>query len=127
MELVVCRDDLIEKVIGSAIEVHRELGPGLLESVYEQAMMWELANQGISARNQVDVPTPYKGHDLGLGFRADIIVEGSLILELKACSALEPIHLAQIITYQRLLQFKRGLLINFNCKLLKDGIRRVSI
>ena len=127
MELIVCKDDLIERVIGSAIEVHRELGPGLLESVYEQAMMWELANQGIAARNQVDVPTSYKGNDLGLAFRADIIVEDSLILELKACSKLEPIHLAQIISYQRLLQFKRGLLINFNCKLLKDGIKRVSI
>ena len=127
MELIVCKDDLIERVIGSAIEVHRELGPGLLESVYEQAMMWELANQGITARNQVDVPTSYKGNDLGLAFRADIIVEDSLILELKACSKLESIHLAQIISYQRLLQFKRGLLINFNCKLLKDGIKRVSI
>ena len=126
-ELVVCKDDLIEKVIGAAIEVHRELGPGLLESVYEQALMFELANQGIAARNQVDVPAHYKGHDLGLGFRADIIVEGSLILELKACSELEPIHLAQIMNYQRLLGFKRGLLINFNCKLLKDGIKRVSI
>ena len=125
--MIICDDDLIERVIGSAIEVHRELGPGLLESVYEQAMMWELANQGITARNQVDVPTSYKGNDLGLAFRADIIVEDSLILELKACSTLEPIHLAQIISYQRLLQYKRGLLINFNCKLLKDGIKRVSI
>jgi GxxExxY protein len=125
--MIICDDDLIEKVIGSAIEVHRELGPGLLESVYEQAMMVELANQGIAARHQVDVPASYKGHDLKVGFRADIIVEESLILELKACSALEPIHLAQMITYQRLLKFKRGLLINFNCKLLKDGIKRVSI
>ena len=127
MELVICKDDLIEKVIGAAIEVHRELGPGLLESVYEQALMIELADRTIVARSQVEVPTSYKGRDLGLGFRADIIVEGSLILELKACSTLEPIHLAQIISYQRLLQFKRGLLINFNCKLLKDGIKRVSI
>ena len=127
MELFVCKDDLIEKVIGAAIEVHRELGPGLLESVYEQALMFELANQDIAACNQVEVPAHYKGHDLGLGFRADIIVEGSLILELKACSELEPIHLAQIMNYQRLLGFKRGLLINFNCKLLKDGIKRVSI
>jgi len=125
--MIICDDDLIEKVIGSAIEVHRELGPGLLESVYEQAMMVELANQEIAARHQVAVPASYKGHDLKLSFRADIIVEESLILELKACSALEPIHLAQMITYQRLLKFKRGLLINFNCKLLKDGIKRVSI
>ncbi len=127
MELVICNDDLIEKVIGAAIEVHRELGPGLLESVYEQALMIELADRTIVARSQVEVPTSYKGRDLGLGFRADIIVEDSLILELKACSALEPIHLAQIMNYQRLLGFKRGLLMNFNCKLLKDGIKRVSI
>jgi len=127
MELVVCKDDLIEKVIGAAIEVHRELGPSLLESVYEQALMIELADRVIVARSQVEVPTSYKGRDLGLGFRADIIVEDSLILELKACSALEPIHLAQIMNYQRLLGFKRGLLVNFNCKLLKDGIKRVSI
>ncbi len=127
MELVVCKDDLIEKVIGAAIEVHRQLGPGLLESVYEQALMIELADRGIVARSQVEVPTSYKGRDLGLGFRADIIVEDSLILELKACSALEPIHLAQIMNYQRLLSFKRGLLVNFNCRLLKDGIKRISI
>ena len=127
MELVVCKDDLIEKVIGAAIEVHRQLGPGLLESVYEQALMIELADRGIVARSQVEVPTSYKGRDLGLGFRADIIVEDSLILELKACSALEPIHLAQIMNYQRLLGFKRGLLVNFNCRLLKDGIKRISI
>jgi len=125
--MITCDDDLIERVIGSAIEVHRELGPGLLESVYEQAMMYELADRHIAARNQVDVPASYKGRDLQLGFRADMIVEDSLILELKSCSALEPIHLAQMMTYQRLLQFKRGLLINFNCRLLKDGIKRVSI
>jgi len=125
--MITCDDDLIERVIGSAIEVHRELGPGLLESVYEQAMMYELADRQIAARNQVDVPASYKGRDLQLGFRADMIVEDSLILELKVCSALEPIHLAQMMTYQRLLKFKRGLLINFNCRLLKDGIKRVSI
>ena len=127
MELVVCSDDLIERVIGAAIEVHRELGPGLLESVYEQALMVELTDRRIQAVRQVEIPVVYKQHDLGLGFRADILVEQSLIVELKACVALEPIHLAQIMTYQKLLRFKRGLLINFNCKLLKDGIKRVSI
>lgn len=127
MELIVCSDELIERVIGAAIEVHRQLGPGLLESVYEQALMIELADRGIAARNQAEVPTRYKGHDLGLGFRADVIVEESLILELKACSEMEPIHMAQIMTYQRQLHFKRGLLINFNCKVLKDGVKRISI
>lgn len=127
MELIVCDDALIERVIGAAIEAHRELGPGLLESVYEQALMIELTTRGIHALQQVEIPVSYKQHQLGPGFRADIIVENSLILELKACAALEPIHLAQVITYQRLLRFKRGLLINFNSRLLKDGIKRVSI
>ncbi len=83
--------------------------------------------RGIAARNQVDVPASYKGHYLGVGFRADIIVEESLLVEVKACSALEPIHLAQTLTYQNQLHFKRGLLINFHCRLLRDGIKRLSI
>lgn len=127
MELIVCSDDLIERVIGAAIEVHRVLGPGLLESVYERALMIELANRGIAARNQVEVPALYKGHDLGIGFRADIIVEESLVVEVKACSALEPIHLAQTMSYQNQLKFKRALVINFHCRLLRDGIKRLSI
>ena len=127
MDLIVCDDRLIEKVIGAAIEVHRELGPGLLESVYEKALMIELADRSLHADCQVEIPVFYKERDLGVGFRADIIVEHSLILELKVCAAFEPIHLAQIMNYQKLLGFKRGLLLNFNCKLLKDGIKRVSI
>jgi GxxExxY protein len=127
VELTVCSDELIEKVIGAAIEVHRVLGPGLLESVYERALMIELADRGIAARNQVEVPASYKGRDLGIGFRADIIVEESLIVELKACSNIEPIHMAQTMSYQKQLRFKRGLLINFNCRLLKDSIKRLSI
>ncbi len=127
MDLIIGDDALIERVIGAAIEVHRELGPGLLESAYEQALLVELADRGIHTAHQVEVPVFYKQHDLGLGFRADVIVEECLILELKACAALESIHMAQIMTYQKLLRFKRGLLINFNTKLLKDGIKRVSI
>ena len=127
MELIVCSEALIEKVIGAAIEVHRVLGPGLLESIYERALMIELADRGIGARNQVEVPAAYKGRDLGVGFRADIIVEESLLVEVKACSTLEPIHLAQTMSYQNQLHFKRGLLINFHCRLLRDGIKRVSI
>ena len=127
MDLIVCDAGLSEAVIGAAIEVHRHLGPGLLESVYEQALMLELAERGIRARNQVEVPVSYKGRHLGLGFRADVVVEDSLVLELKACSALESIHMAQIMSYQKLMGFKHGLLINFNCKLLKEGLKRVSI
>ncbi len=127
MELIVCSDELIERVIGAAIEVHRVLGPGLLESIYERALMIELADRGIAARNQAEVPASYKGHDLGVGFRADILVEESLIVEVKACSKIEPIHMAQTMTYQNQLHFKRALLINFNSQLLKDGIKRLSI
>ena len=127
MGLIVCSDELIERVIGAAIEVHRVLGPGLLESIYERALRIELAERGIAARSQVEVPASYKGHDLGVGFRADIIVEDSLIVEVKACSRIEPIHMAQTMSYQNQLRFKRGLLINFHCRLLKEGIRRLSI
>jgi len=89
--------------------------------------MIELADRGIAARHQVEVPASYKGHDLGVGFRADIIVDESLVVEVKACSTLEPIHLAQTMSYQNQLHFKRGLLINFHCRLLRDGLKRVSI
>ncbi len=126
-ELRDCDDTLIERVLGAAISVHRELGVGLLESVYELALMMELNALGIEAKRQVDIPVSYKGVDLGVGFRADIIVAECLILEIKAVDELSSIHTAQIMSYQKLLAYKRGLLLNFNKKLLKDGIRRVSI
>jgi GxxExxY protein len=122
-----CGDDLIGAVINAAIAVHRILGPGLLESVYEQALAFELADRNIKYLRQVDVPVVYKGYALGIGFRADMIVEEGLLLELKTVDSFSPVHLAQVITYLRLLNIKRGLLLNFNTKLLKDGIKRVSI
>jgi GxxExxY protein len=125
--LIDASDELIEKVLGVAIIVHRELGPGLLESVYEKALIIELANFGISARCQVPVAVVYKGHDLGVGLIADIIVEEQLLLELKAVETLNDVHLAQTMTYLKLLRLKRGFLLNFNTKQLKDGIKRVSI
>lgn len=125
--LRVCSEELIDRVLDCATEVHRRFGPGLLESVYELAHMVELADAGITARRQVDVPVNYRGHDLGIGFRADIIVEGCLLLELKAVETITGIHQAQVITYLRLLGIKRGFILNFNCKLMKDGIKRVSI
>ena len=126
-ELKDCNDGLIDSVLTAATNVHRELGPGLLESVYERALMVELAEAGIKAERQVDVPIHYKDHDLGTAFRADIIVENCLLLEVKAIEELTAIHLAQVITYLKLLNFKRGYLLNFNTRLLKDGIKRVSI
>jgi GxxExxY protein len=117
----------VEKVIGAAIRVHTELGPGLLESVYELALVIELAEVGIEVKRQVEIPVQYKGQALGVGFRADVVVDGSLLLELKSVDYFTPVHLAQVITYLRLLGYKRGLLLNFNKKFLKDGIKRVSI
>ncbi|HCN20472.1 MAG TPA: GxxExxY protein [Planctomycetia bacterium] len=114
-------------MLTAATNVHRHLGPGLLESVYEQALMIELSEAGISAKRQVDIPVQYRGHDLGIGFRADIILADTLLLELKSVDEINSVHLAQVITYLRLLKFKRGYLINFNKPMLKDGIKRISI
>ena len=125
--LIECSEELISRVLTAATEVHKALGPGLLESVYELALMVELETAGIPARRQVEVPVSYRGRDLGTGFRADIIVASCLLLELKAVEAFAPIHTAQIITYLKLLGFKRGYLLNFNVPLLKQGIKRISI
>ena len=114
-------------MVDSAIAVHRELGPGLLESAYERALAFELSQRGLSVACQVEVPVLYRGHDLGTGFRADMIVENCLLLELKSVEALSGLHLAQTMTYLRLLRLKRGLLLNFNTRLLKEGIKRVSL
>jgi GxxExxY protein len=122
-----CDESLIDAVLTVATNVHRELGPGLLESVYEMALMVELAGLGMEATRQVEIPVSYRGHDLGIGFRADIIVADSLLLEIKAIEDFNTTHLAQIMTYLKLLGLKRGYLLNFHKKMLKDGIKRVSI
>jgi len=114
-------------MLAAAIRVHREMGPGLLESVYEKAMMFELTDSGIPARKQVGIPVKYDGRDLGLGFRADIIVDDCLLIEIKSVNELNDLHVAQVINYLKLLRFKRGFLLNFNRKLMKDGIKRISI
>jgi GxxExxY protein len=120
-------EGLIDAVLTAATNVHRELGPGLLESVYELALMIELSGLGIEARRQVEIPVSYRGQDLGIGFRADIIVADCLLLEIKAIEDFNTTHLDQIMTYLKLLGLKRGFLLNFHKKLLKDGIKRVSI
>ena len=125
--LIECSEGLRDKVLTAATAVHRALGPGLLESVYELALMMELAEMGIPALNPVDVPVFYRGRNLGTGFRADILVADCLLLELKSVEQFHPIHLAQTITYLKLLRYKRGFLLNFNVSLLKQGIKRVSI
>jgi len=126
-QILDCSEDLIASVLDCAFEVHRELGPGLLESVYEQALAYELAKCEIAFERQLEVAAYYKGHELGLGFRADLVIDGRLLIELKAVDDISPSHLAQTMTYLRLLRLKRGLLLNFNKRLLKEGIKRVVL
>jgi GxxExxY protein len=118
------RDPLTNRVIGLAIGVHRELGPGLLESAYEECLCFELKEAGIAYSRQMPLAIVYKGLQLDCGYRLDIVVQRELIIEIKAVEQLMPIHDAQILTYLRLSGHKVGLLINFNKVLLKDGIRR---
>jgi GxxExxY protein len=117
-------DSLSKKVIGCAIEVHRELGPGLLESTYEQCLAHELQTHEIDFQVQLPLPVEYKGIRLDCGYRVDILVENSLLLELKSVERLQKIHEAQLLTYMKLAGLKTGLLINFNVNLLKHGIKR---
>ena len=117
-------DALSHRVIGCALEVHRELGPGLLESAYQQCLEHELRTAGIVFRAQQTLPVVYKGLELDFGYRLDIVVDEQLIVEIKSVEQLLPIHEAQLLTYLKLSKLKLGLLINFSEVLLKDGIRR---
>lgn len=114
-------DELSNRVIGCAIEVHRALGPGLLESAYEQCLARELALSDILFQVQAPLPVEYKGVRLDCGYRIDLFVEKKLIIELKAVEKFLPIHEAQILTYMKLANISVGLLMNFNVELLKDG------
>ncbi len=116
---------LTERIIGAAIEVHRELGPGLLESAYSACMAYEFDQAGIAYESERPLPLMYKGRPLGSGYRLDLVVEGSVILELKAIDRLEPVHEAQLLSYLRLSGCSVGLLINFNVPVLRRGIRRM--
>jgi len=118
-------DPISQKVLGCAIEVHRTLGPGLLETVYEKALAQELTDAGLQFAAQVQLPVIYKGRDLGCGFRIDLLVENSVVVELKTVDQLAPIHEAQLITYLKLSGHRIGLLINFNVPLLKHGVKRL--
>ncbi len=120
-------DDLTERVIGLAIEVHRNLGPGLLESAYEECLCFELRQNGIDHTRQVALPVVYKDVKLECGYRIDIVVEKRLVIEIKAVERLMPIHEAQMLTYLRLSGHKVGLLMNFNSVALKDGLRRLVL
>ncbi len=118
------KDPLSDKVIGAAIEVHRVLGPGLLESAYEQCLCHELTERGVVFERQVPIPVSYKGIGIECGYRADLVIERTLLVELKAGERILPIHHAQVLTYMKLSGIRTGLLLNFNTKVLKDGIKR---
>ncbi|MFO0860409.1 MAG: GxxExxY protein [Phycisphaerales bacterium] len=120
-------DKITDKVIGAAIEVHRTLGPGLLENAYEACLVHELLPRGVSVRRQVDLPVRYKEQLIDSGYRIDLVVEDLVIIELKAVDRVLPIHEAQLMTYLRLANLPVGLLINFNVTQLIKGItRRIS-
>lgn len=118
---------LTRRVIGLAIEVHRNTGRGLLESVYDRCLCHELYLAGIPFERQVGIPIQYKGVPLDDGFRADIVVDGTVIVEIKSVAAILPTHEAQLLTYLRMSQMRIGLLLNFNTSRLTDGLRRLVV
>ena len=120
-------DELTGKVIGCAIEVHRNLGPGLLESAYERCLSFELLANNIHHYVQKELPIKYKSIDLDCGYRTDLLIEDKLIIEIKSVEKVLPIHEAQLLIYMKLADISTGLLINFNVPLLKDGIKRFSL
>ncbi len=121
------QDPFTKEVIGCAIEVHRALGPGLLESTYQQCFAHELSLKGIDFQLEVPLPVDYKSVRLDCGYRVDILIEDRLILELKAVEEVKGIHKAQLLTYMKLAQIETGLLINFNVRRLTDGIQRFKL
>ena len=120
-------EDLTEKIIGAAIEVHKYWGPGLLESIYEKSLAIELERQGIPFKRQMELKLSYKGVSLGEDFRLDLIVGSKVVVELKVVKELSPIHEAQLLTYMKLTNCRVGLLLNFNVPVLKQGIKRLVL
>ena len=119
-------NEISHKVIGAAIGIHKNIGPGLLESAYENALAYDLSNLGFEVRQQVPMPFIYKNVKQDVGYRIDLLVNKKLIVEIKAVETLAPIHYAQLLTYLKLSGLKLGLLINFNSKMLKNCIHRVA-
>ena len=118
-------DTITDGIIGAAIDVHRELGPGLLESAYEHCLAFELSQRGHTVERQKLIPIKYKTTEVDAGFRLDLLVDHKVIVELKALDSIAPIHQTQLMTYLKLTGLKVGLLMNFNVKLLKQGLYRV--
>jgi GxxExxY protein len=121
------RDPITDRIIGFAIEVHRLLGPGLLESAYEACLCSELQGHGLEYLRQVPVPVNYKGVHLDCGYRMDIVVAQAVVVEIKSIEKLLPLHDAQLLTYLKLSGIRTGLLLNFNVPLLKQGIKRLVL
>jgi GxxExxY protein len=118
-------NDISYKIIGAALEVHKTLGPGLLESVYENTLAYELRQNGLETKTQVPLPVMYKEIKMEVGFRIDLLIENKVIIEIKSVEALAPVHFAQTLTYLKLSGLKLALLINFNIIKLKDSIHRI--
>ena len=118
-------NEISQIIINAAIEVHKFLGPGLLEKSYELCLLYELRLAGLKTERQKIIPIRYKGVTINAGYRIDLLVENKVIIELKAIEAIHPIHFAQLLTYLKLTECKLGLLLNFNVPLLKDGIKRI--
>jgi GxxExxY protein len=120
-------NEITETIIGAAIAVHRDLGPGLLESAYKSCLLYELVQRGLRVETEKAMSIMYKGNVLDCGYRLDLLVERSVIVELKVVEQLSPIHAAQLLTYLKLSGHHVGLLINFNVRLLRDGLRRLVL
>ncbi len=118
-------NELSSRIIGAAIEVHKTLGPGLLESAYEECLSHEFSFRNFSFERQKSLPLIYKGKKLDCGYRLDLVVENAIILELKSCEKIEPIHKAQLLTYLKLSGLHLGLILNFNTTVMRDGIVRI--
>lgn len=112
-------------IIGKAIEIHKELGPGLYEKIYHDILFYELQKEGLKVEKGKPIPVKWKGIEMGFGYKADLLVEGSIVVELKSVETVLPVHKIQTLTYTKLLNVKYGLLINFNTELLKNGIHRL--
>jgi GxxExxY protein len=121
----IIENEISQLIIGCAIKVHTALGPGLLESAYEECLYYELAQEGLKVEKQKALPLIYEDIKLEVGYRLDLIVEDKVIVEIKACEGLNDVHLAQVLTYLKLSDVKLGLLINFNVTRVKDGIKRI--
>lgn len=121
------KDPLTREIIGAAIDVHKELGPGLLESAYEECLAIELELRGIKFQRQCGVPIVYRGRTIECSYRLDLLVEDQVIVEIKAVDRFDPVHQAQLLTYLRLTRKRVGLILNFNTPYLRDGIKRIVL